>query len=132
MFQILLGLEDPIQGQFEEIKYRWRCMEAEWKELVAPTCSLPAESEFVPVLWVYRHLMESVLSTVPSVLSQDGTAPSFLRPDGDGRMGRPLTVNFRHRPTSIDDLQVSIHNTYSVTISAFLHYLDCEARSFNI
>jgi len=43
----------------------------------------------------------------------------------DGRDGR-------HRPTSIDDLRVIIHNRYAVIISSFLHYLDCEARSFNI
>ena len=30
---------------------------------------------------------------LPSVLSQDGTAPSFLWPDGDGRMGRPSSAD---------------------------------------
>jgi hypothetical protein len=49
----------------------------------------------------------------------------------DGKFPSPA-VPGGHRPTSIDDLRVIIHNRYSVIISTFLHYLDCEARSFNI
>ena len=52
-------------------------------------------------------------------MAVDGKFPSPAVPGGD-------------RPTSIDDLRVIIHNRYSVIISTFLHYLDCEARSFNI
>jgi hypothetical protein len=49
----------------------------------------------------------------------------------DGKFPSPA-VPGGHRPTSTDDLRVIIHNRYSVIISTFLHYLDCEARSFNI
>jgi len=42
IFPTPLGLEDPFQGRCEEVEDGWRCAAAEWEELVAPPCSLPA------------------------------------------------------------------------------------------
>jgi len=38
-----LGLEDPFQGQCEEVEYGWRCATAEWEQLVTPCCTQLAE-----------------------------------------------------------------------------------------
>jgi len=100
----------------------------------------------------FNYLNQCCQPSRPSDITEDGTGRRLAVRHEPGRNGAVFfeagrgrtegtavngkfpspAVPGRHRPTSIDDLRVIIHNRYSVIISTFLHYLDCEARSFNI